>query len=345
MKNRIIFINFWSTGGMRHYSDATVNVLSEKDDVVYISNYQNLIKCNNKIIAFSLNIFNFYNYIRLIYFIYCLIKIKPKFVHLNSGYPILLPIYPIFYFFNSVITVHDAISHEGEKEFKKLFHKIQLFLFSIFFKKIIVHSNKIKEQLPFFVSRKKVFIIPHISYNHLREEMSNNEKNKKDKFSVLFFGRILKYKGLEYLVKAFKKLDEEKYELIVAGEGIINFEINSKNIRIMNRFIKDEEMGKLFNWADVVVLPYISASQSGVIYLSFAFNKPVIVTNVGSMSDVVIDKFNGFLINPKSSKDIAIAIMSASNKTFYKKSVDNIKNQKLNQGDIMRKKILKVYEK
>ena len=146
MKNKIIFINFWSKGGMRHYSDATVNILSKEYDVFYFSNYESLILCNNKIFKLSLNPLNIKNY-RQLFFIYKeIIKIKPDVVHLNSGYPMLFPIYFLFYFFNFVITVHDAIIHEGESLVKKIFHKIQLFTFSIFFKKIIVHSDKIKNQ-------------------------------------------------------------------------------------------------------------------------------------------------------------------------------------------------------
>jgi len=345
MKEKIVFINFWSKGGMRHYSDAIVNILSKKNDVIYLSNYKSDIGSNNKIVNLSLNPIKIYNYIDLIYIIYFLFKIKPKVVHLNSGYPVLILIYPIFYFFNSVITVHDAISHNGESLIKIFFHKIQLFMFSLFFKKIIVHSNKINSELPFYVNRNKVFIVPHVNYNHLATG-HNDEKNKQinKRFAVLFFGRILEYKGLKYLIEAFDFLDEDKYELIIAGEGDIDFKILNKNIKVINKFIPDSDIPFLFNSADVVVIPYTEASQSGVAYLSFAYIKPIIATSVGSLGDIVIDGENGYVVKPRSSKDICLAIQRINNPLIYNKFINNIKEKTLSSDLEIVNKLINIYK-
>jgi len=324
MKEKIIFINFWSKGGMHHYSDALVNILSEEYEIYYFSNYKSEINCKNIIYKISINPINPINYIVLFIIIYNIIKLKPKVIHLNSGYPTLFPIYPLFYFYNSIATVHDAVLHEGEKRLKIIFHKIQLLLFSIFFKKILVHSEKIKEELPLHINRKKIFILPHVNYNHLAKNTVNNKKIN-NKFTILFFGRILKYKGLQYLIEAFKKLDEDKYELIIAGEGLIDFFIAQKNIKIINKFIEDEEIPSLFINSDIVVLPYESASQSGVIYLSLAFNKPVIVSDVGSFAEVIKNNVNGIIIKSKSVFELLEAIKCISNNDYYKKLVYNIK--------------------
>ena len=310
-------MNFWPKAGMRHYSDALVGILAKDNKVYYFSNYKSLIDCDNTVFDLSLNPFRIKNFAELYKIYEKLAELKPDAVHLNSGYPALLPLYLLMPFFNSVVTVHDAVTHEGESIAKAAFHRIQLFFFSIFFKKIIVHSEKIKNQLPFYVNKNKIFIIPHVSYRHLSVSSPQGIVKQDGKFTVLFFGRILKYKGLEYLVDAFKSLDKDRYQLIIAGEGQIDFDVSQQNITIINRYISDLELSELFAIADVVVIPYISASQSGVAQLSLAFNKPVIATDVGSIIDIVINRVNGLIVPPRSAKDINIAIKLISDHTVY----------------------------
>ena len=342
MSDKILFINFWPKGGMCHYSDATVNVLIKNNEVLYLSNYKSDIQSNNKIIKLSLNPLDINNYTGLVYIIYYLFKIKPKIVHLNSGHPILFTIYPIFYFFNSIVTVHDAIPHKGERGIKILFHYIQLFYFYLFFKKIIVHSDKIKEELPYFINKSKVFIAPHVNYNHLAQtKKSTNKKN--NKFKILFFGRILEYKGLKYLVEAFDCLDSHKYELTIAGEGLIDFDVNKENIKVFNRFIDDSEIPDLFNNTDIVVIPYLEASQSGVAYLSFAYSKPVIATDVGSLRDIVSNGNNGFIVKPKSQEELLSAIKHISDPYIYTECVKNIDNGNLSSDTEIAKRLMKIY--
>ncbi len=329
MKERVVFINLWPKGGMCHYSDALVNILTKRMDVLYCTNYSNSFVTESRIIHFTTSVFDLQNYISIIRLIRCIHQFQPDFVHLNSGHPLLLLMYPYFYFHHSVVTVHDAIPHEGERYLKKLFHAVQLYCFAIFFKKIIVHSELIKNQLPKYLNQNKVFVVPHVNYQYLAEQYPETKKKVSQKFTVLFFGRILKYKGLSFLVEAFQFLDENMYELIIAGEGKIGLEINKCNIQILNRFISDEEMVDLFRLADVVVVPYVSASQSGVVYLSFACVKPVIATNVGSLSEVVHNQENGILVDPRSSKDIAKAIEVLNDPTVYQRLVRNIQVQNL----------------
>jgi len=329
---------------MRHYSDAIVNVISNTNKVVYFSNYKSNINCSNEIVWLSLNPLDIRNYAGLVYIVYYLFKTKNKTIHLNSGYPILFFIYPLFYFFNSIITIHDAVSHKGESFLKKIVHKMQLVAYSLFFKKIIVHSDIIKRQLPSFINRNKIFVIPHINYNHLFQNNHAKGLSVKNKFTVLFFGRILEYKGLKYLINAFNNLDENKYELIIAGEGDIGIHINKKNIKVINRFISDSEIPNLFNNTDVVVVPYIEASQSGVIYLSFAYSKPVIATNVGSLDDIVNDGENGYVVRPKSSRELFLAIKKISNPLVYSKFTNNIKNVEISSNSYIENKLNNLYK-
>lgn len=343
MKSRIVFINFWPKGGMRHYSDALVNVLSKEYEVYYFTNYESSVQCNKQIFKITLSPFDGKNYSELILLCRYIVKLKPQVIHINSGHPTLLSIYFFFSFYNSFVTVHDAVTHEGERSVKKVFHKIQLFLFSCFFKKILVHSEKIKNQLPFFVNRKKVYVVPHVRLDQMLCGAETKKEVSREKFSVLFFGRILKYKGLEYLVEAFKGLDEKKFELIIAGEGVIDFEIKNQNIKIINRFIEDGEMGVLFGNANIVVLPYVSASQSGVVKLAFAFGKPVIVTDVGAISEIVFNEVNGLVVSPTSSEELRDAIKRISEPSTYFTLVKNIEVSNKQEDIDEINKILSVY--
>lgn len=340
---KIFFLNFWPYGGMRHYSDASVRVLAKYKDVVYCTNYSNQILSTHKTIPLTLNPFKLRNYFSLVKIVVLLIRNQPDVIHLNSGFPILIFVYPIFYFFNSVVTVHDAVPHEGESILKRIFHQIQILLFAIFFRRIIVHSEKIKMQMPWFVKRRKIFVIPHVNLGFLSEGIKI-DKNNDGKLRVLFFGRILKYKGLEYLIEAFKGLND-KYELTIAGSGNLPIVTDLHNIRVLNRFIEDDEMKLLFSECDVVVLPYLTASQSGVVYLSYAFGKPVIATNVGSLGEIVISRVNGLLINSNSVPEIVEALKQMSNKEFRDKLSENILGQNLSNDNEIAERLLSIYKR
>jgi alpha-maltose-1-phosphate synthase len=339
---KIAFVNLWPNGGMRHYSDALVNILSEKNEILYCTNYGDSIACKVRSFPITLDFFKFKNVLAAGELISAIRDFKPDIIHVNSGFPSLLPLYPVFSFFRSVVTVHDAVPHEGEKIVKKMFHYIQLLSYSLFFTRIIVHSEKIKNQLPSFVSRKKVYVMQHVNYGHLAKNVEPKVKIS-NKFTVLFFGRILKYKGLEYLVRAFDDLDPDRFELVIAGEGQIDVDVTKENVRVINRFVTDSEMAGLFQGADVVVTPYLSASQSGVIYLAFAFGKPVITTNVGALGEIVRNGQNGIVIIPKSADALRDAIQRISESEYYSVLKNNILNQNVSTCDEIGRALERVY--
>ena len=99
---------------------------------------------------------------------------------------------------------------------------------------------------------------------------------------------------------------------VVSGSPTIN-PGDTTVIRIINDYIPNEEVGFYFSAADVVVLPYVSGTGSGIVQIAFGFDKPVIATRVGCLPEVVSDKKTGYLVEPKSGKAIADAVIS-----FYK---------------------------
>ena len=136
---------------------------------------------------------------------------------------------------------------------------------------------------------------------------------------ILFFGFVRSYKGLGDLIEAFPEVLHHHPDatLVVAGEfwkdkstyldAIERLGISSR-VRVMDHYIPEDQVASLFSAADVVVLPYRSISQSGVIPLAFAFGTPVIATRVGGNIDWIEDGKNGYLVSPHSPSALANAI-------------------------------------
>lgn len=137
---------------------------------------------------------------------------------------------------------------------------------------------------------------------------------------LLFFGFVRKYKGLQYLLEAMKLLMERDFQvqLWVVGdfgedkeeyfEQIRTFKIGDQ-VHMVEGYVPDNEVEKYFVASDLVVLPYLSATQSGIVQIAFGFEKPVLVTEVGGLPDVVTNDKTGYVVEPRSAEMIAEAIM------------------------------------
>ena len=132
---------------------------------------------------------------------------------------------------------------------------------------------------------------------------------------ILFFGRIEPYKGLNVLLNAFHKASNSLpgWKLVIAGNGDFSECAPLANhdwIEVINRYIDDEEVSQLMQRAAFVVLPYIEATQSGVIPIAYAFARAVIATRVGSLGEAVQDGKTGFLIRPNDVDKLTGAILT-----------------------------------
>jgi len=146
---------------------------------------------------------------------------------------------------------------------------------------------------------------------------------------MLFFGFIRDYKGLDLLLEAFadERLQKLKLKLIIAGEFysdkkkyddlIDNYNLKDRLV-LKTDFIPDSEVFKYFCAADIVVQPYKHATQSGVTQIAYQFNKPMIVTNVGGLAEIVPDGKAGYVVEP-SPTAIANAIFD-----FYSANKENL---------------------
>jgi glycosyltransferase involved in cell wall biosynthesis len=153
----------------------------------------------------------------------------------------------------------------------------------------------------------------HPLYTSFGEKLPKTEARKKlgisnDDHIVLFFGLIRKYKGLDLLLEAFKELkSKSEIKLIIAGEfyedkqpylDLINLYGIQNQVILHDKFIPNEEVRFYFSAADLVALPYRSATQSGVTQVSFHFEVPTLVTNVGGLGEIIPDKVAGYVVEP-----------------------------------------------
>lgn len=212
-----------------------------------------------------------------------------------------------------------------------LMNRLTLKLMYIFVDKIIVHTNKMRSQLikEFNIKKNKVIVIPYGINNMVykseltRTQAKNKLQVKGDIRTLLFFGYITPYKGLEHLILALSRLKIKfsDFKLIIAGKVDINCDsywrkisdiISENNLEgyIIQKigFVPDEDIEIYFKAADVLILPYNYIFQSGPLFMSYNFGLPVIATDVGSFRDDVIEGETGFICRPKDCNDLAKTI-------------------------------------
>jgi glycosyltransferase involved in cell wall biosynthesis len=173
---------------------------------------------------------------------------------------------------------------------------------------------------------------------------------------LLFFGFIRDYKGLDLLIQAFanERLRKFPVKLLVAGEYYSSPEpyltlIKEKNlealIELRTDFIPDHEVNRYFSAADMVVQPYKSATQSGVTQIGYHFNKPMLVTNVGGLSEIIADGKIGYVVEPDISAiaDALVDFYENDRRTEFEANV--IEEKKKFSWDNMVNTILSVYNK
>ncbi|MBN2088567.1 glycosyltransferase family 4 protein [candidate division KSB1 bacterium] len=243
-------------------------------------------------------------------------RFNPHIIHFQGGFLWYTVALPLLENFLLVTTIHDANIHSGDKPSQKIALFQPNALAASYSAKIIVHGEQIKQNFlksnP--IDAEKVVIIPHgdfTIYNKWKKEGVQEDNN-----FVLFFGRIWKYKGLEYLIQAAPKIAQEipDVKIIIAGTGepidrYLEIIHNPQNFLIYNYHVPNEMVAWLFQKSALVVLPYIEASQSGVIPLAYSFGKPVIATRVGSIPEIVENGITGLIIDPMSATEIADAVI------------------------------------
>ena len=206
----------------------------------------------------------------------------------------------------------------------------------------IVQSAIVANELLSLFPEAKYKHIAHPIYYIFGEMMPKEEARKKLQLTtqqvILFFGFVRAYKGLDLLLKAVPLIKPTlDVKLLVVGEfyedktkylDLINHLGIFREVVIYSDFIPNEEVGLFFSAADVVVLPYKSATQSGIVQVAYHFNKPCIVTDVGGLGEVVIDNKTGFVVPPENPDEIAQAVLRFYEKNKEKEFSANIEIEK-----------------
>ncbi|HTR43172.1 MAG TPA: glycosyltransferase family 4 protein [Pseudomonadales bacterium] len=206
--------------------------------------------------------------------------------------------------------------------------------------RIFVHTNKMKGELisDFGVLNDKIVLIPFGINNAVpTTALTGTEARQKlglhsDQKVILFFGNIAPYKGLEFLVEVFQTISKEDpaLRLVIAGrpKGPKNYweEIRQTILRshlggrVLEKieYISDDQIEIYFKAADILVMPYVSIFQSGILFLSYSFGLPVIVTDVGSLREDVVEGKTGFVCEPQNPPALQLAIQNYFQSDLYR---------------------------
>ncbi len=236
--------------------------------------------------------------------------------------------------------IHNMIPHEPTI-LDKLFPKYFVDSMDGF---VAMANSVIMDINVFDNNNKPKAVSPHPIYDHYGEITDKNLACQKlgiqnQKSYILFFGFIRQYKGLDLLIEAFadKRLREFPVELIVAGEFYENpahylHQINSLGLEdkvvLRTVFIPDNEVKYYFSVADLVAQPYRTATQSGVSQIAYHFERPMLVTNVGGLAEIVPDGKVGYVVEVDSKKiaDALVDFYENKRSDIFK---ENIKTEKL----------------
>jgi len=259
-----------------------------------------------------------------------IIKKNIDIIHFDGQSARLFYILPLIIKKNIYLTIHDPVQHSGEKHWKTEWIRKA---YTIISNKILFYSNfALKQYLEHNAKQNKILCsIPLKPYTYISTYRKFEQKENQ---YILFFGRISYYKGIDILIQSIKivLLTYPNEQFLIAGDfqnntNLLNEIKDEKNIKIINQHIEIEELAEIISKSKFIVCPYRDATQSGVLMTSFAMDKSVIATNVGSFPEYIEHGVNGLLSNPNHI-DFAEEILAALNKDRFKIFEKNIRDSK-----------------
>lgn len=222
-----------------------------------------------------------------------------------------------------VVTIHDGVLHTGDG------YPFEQYLNRIYIKKanaLIFLTNHVKDlverNIPF---KGTSSVIPHgiikpAGIKHMEREMS-------DQPVLLFLGRINKYKGIDLLVEAVSKIPARLYDrLIIAGKSSYNLQNLAAypKIELIDKWLTEEEISGLINESDLLILPYLEATQSGVVMMGIAGAIPMICTRVGGLVEQLLEDEEALFVEPDPDSLFDGIVRILTNKNLYKRISSNL---------------------
>lgn len=273
-------------------------------------------------------------------------SLRPDIIHYQSGliWEALIPKWGVNC--KTVTTVHDVTHHPHQKSFQ---FTPQLFLDSLAKRSdaIIVHGKSLRQlaqtryNIPQEIAASQIGVINHPIIRRYGIGQARPEAGNR----ILFFGGLAQWKGIEILLSAMELLTKRlpDSELRITGPSSMpeyyqKLSYPYDNVKWDIRRQSDDEVSQLFKWADTVVLPYIEASQSGVLHVAQSFAVPVVASRVGALGESITHEKTGLLIKPGCPTELANALYRLLTETELRQTViQNMvsgRDQQLAEGSI-----------
>lgn len=355
-KKKVILIGpvYPYKGGISHYTGQMYRELAKKHEVLMLSykmqypkflfhkeqkDYENdSFKVEDT--KYMLHTANPFNIIKTAGFIK---KQRPDMVVIQWWHPYFAPCYRLLEMFmgkqNVVFVCHNVFPHE-RFPLDKFLTKLVLSGGRHF----VVHAKEEGEELKKIKKNPDYTVTPHPTYNMFRFE-NMTRKQAREKLGIgeaekilLFFGFVREYKGLKHLLRAMPMIMEEVQEvrLLIVGdfdgnreeyEELIRTLRIEERIKVIDGYTPDKEVEKYFAACDLVLLPYESATQSGIVQIAFGFERPVIVSRVGGLPEVVKDGETGYVTKPCAPEELADKVKQFFREGRAEEFEENIKKE------------------
>jgi glycosyltransferase involved in cell wall biosynthesis len=238
-------------------------------------------------------------------------RVSPDVVHLQQGhlwFNLSLPLLRV----PLVVSIHDVTHHPGDRLSRKTPEAV-LRLAWRRADQLIVHTERARRVLleRTGIDGGAVHVVPHVAIGLPGERPPADGDGR----SVLFFGRIWPYKGLDYLIRAqpliTRRVPDARIVVAGHGEDLARYRAlmrDPSRFSVIDEYVPNARRSELFAQAAVVVLPYVEASQSGVVPIAYAFGKPVVVTEVGGLPETVEHGRTGLVVPPRDERALAGAV-------------------------------------
>lgn len=333
---RVTLINLWPTGGMLHYATALGNALVRRNGLelaMVLPETADATRLDAAIERHAIPLdlqpgkqhllANLAQLARLDRFVAALRASRPDILHLNSSHPWLIPTarwlaarWPL------VATVHDVDPHPGEDGLRRRLQGRAVLKHAT---AIAVHGQDLRaavlKRCP-WRRPEDVVVTPHGTYTFFGAAPAVPP----DRPTVLFFGRIVAYKGLDVLLQAAPMVRQAipSVRFVVAGEGDLApygaLLEDESLVEVHPRYVPEAAVGDLFRDASILALPYKEASWSGVASIAHAFGLPVVATSVGCLPEAVQNGVNGVVIPPDDVESLAKALVAMlGDRHFYER--------------------------